>query len=156
MLELSTGALSWWKYHWPDLKSAGLFRRNIFLNSHKTLTEYSLLIVCPVETQRMYIMPVLSKKGSSKVCGWICSVWRSCVWESQHASSGNSVFLCLGHSSRSSFHLMAFFPRLKHNFIAYRSSKIQIAFLKFTSCDNQVLVGCIAIPAVAVCFNLES
>ena len=44
------------------------------------------------------------KKGSSKVCGWICSVWPSWVWESQHASPRNSVSWSLGHSSRSSFH----------------------------------------------------
>ena len=44
------------------------------------------------------------KKGSSKVCGWICSVWPSRVWESQHASTGNSGSWSLGHSSRSSFH----------------------------------------------------
>ena len=44
------------------------------------------------------------KKGSSKVCGWICSVWPSWVCESQHASSGNFVSWSLGHSSRSSFH----------------------------------------------------
>ena len=31
---------------------------------------------------------------------------------------------CLGHSSRSRFHRMAFFPSLKQNFIAYRSSKM--------------------------------
>ena len=43
------------------------------------------------------------KKGSSKVCGWICSVWPSWVWESQHASTGNSVSWSLGHSSKSSF-----------------------------------------------------
>ena len=96
------------------------------------------------------------KKGSSKVCRWICSVWPSWVWESQHASTGNSVSWSLGHSSRSSFHRMAFFPRLKHNFIAYRSSKVQIAYLKFTSCDNQALVGCIPIPAIAVHLNLKS
>ena len=94
--------------------------------------------------------------GSSKVCGWICSVWPSWVWESQHASTGNSVSWSLGYSSRSSFHRMAFFPSLKQNFIAYRSSKVQIAFLKFTSCDNQALVGCIPIPAVAVPLNLKS
>ena len=35
-MELWTGALSWWKCHWPDLKSAGLFRRNLFLKSLKT------------------------------------------------------------------------------------------------------------------------
>ena len=44
------------------------------------------------------------KKGSSKVCGWICSVWPSWVRESQHASTENSVSWSLGHSSRSSFH----------------------------------------------------
>ena len=51
---------------------------------------------------------------------------------------------------------VAFFPSLKHNFIAYRSSKVQIAFLKFTSCDNQALVGCIPIPTVAVHLKLKS
>ena len=33
---------------------------------------------------------------------------------------------------------------------------VQIAFLKFTSFDNQALVGCISIPAVAVHLNLKS
>ena len=49
-------------------------------------------------------MSVLSKKGSSKVCEWICSVWPSWVWESQHSSTANSVSWSLCHSSRSSFH----------------------------------------------------
>ena len=35
-MELWTGALSWWKCHWPDLKNASLFRQNLFLNSLKT------------------------------------------------------------------------------------------------------------------------
>ena len=29
-----------------------------------------------------------SCQGPSKVCGWICTVWPSWVWESQHASLG--------------------------------------------------------------------
>ena len=33
---------------------------------------------------------------------------------------------------------------------------VQIAFLKFTSCGNQALVGCILIAAVAVDLNLKS
>ena len=33
---------------------------------------------------------------------------------------------------------------------------VQIAFLKFTSCDNQALVGCFPITAVAVHLNLKS
>ena len=50
---------------------------------------------------------------------------------------------------------LAFFTSWKQNFIAYRSSKVQVAFLKFTSCDNQALVGCIPIAAVAVHLNLK-
>ena len=61
------------------------------------------------------------KKGSSKVCGWICSVWPYWVRETQHASTRNSVFWSLGHGSRSSFHRMAFFSSLKQNFMAYHS-----------------------------------
>ncbi len=34
--------------------------------------------------------------------------------------------------------------------------KCHIAFLKYTSCDNQALVGCIPIAAVAVHLNLKS
>ena len=41
----------------------------------------------------------------------------------------------------------AFFPILKQNLIA---------FLKFTSCDNQALIGCIPTDAVAVHFKLKS
>ena len=57
-----------------------------------------------------------------------------------------------------SFHtfLWYFFPSLQQYFIAYRFLKCEIAFLKFTSCDNQALVGCIPIPAVAVDLNLKS
>ena len=33
---------------------------------------------------------------------------------------------------------------------------VQIAFLKFTSCGNEVLVGSIPIPAIAVHLNLKS
>ena len=51
---------------------------------------------------------------------------------------------------------VALFLNLKKNFIAYRSSKVQIAFLKFTSCDNHALVGCIPIAAVAVHLNVKS
>ena len=54
---------------------------------------------------------------------------------------------------------VAFFPSLKHNFIAYCSSKVSwlpIAFLKFTSSDNQALVGCIPIATVAVDLNQKS
>ena len=55
---------------------------------------------------------------------------------------------------------VAFFPSLKQNFIAYRFCKVSwrsdVAFLKFTSCDNQALVGCIPIAAVAIHLKLKS
>ena len=51
---------------------------------------------------------------------------------------------------------VASFPSLKQNFIVYGSSKVQIAFLKFASCDNQDSVVCIPITAVAVHLNLKS
>ena len=72
---------------------------------------------------------------------------------------------CLIHtrwSKRSLKHSINFcgiFQSLKQNFMAYRTFKcphVQIALLKFANCDNQALVGCIQIPAVAVSFNLKS
>ena len=53
---------------------------------------------------------------------------------------------------------VAFFPSLKHNFIPYRSLNcphVQIKVSKFASCDNQTLVGCIPIAAVAIHLNLK-
>ena len=55
------------------------------------------------------------------------------------------------------FHtFLSFFPSLKQNFIAYRSSKVSSLVLKFTGYDNQALVGCIPVAAVAVHLNLKS
>ena len=51
---------------------------------------------------------------------------------------------------------VAFFPSLKQNFIAYRSFNVSDCILKFTSSDNQALVGCIPLAAVAVFFYLKS
>ena len=60
-------------------------------------------------------------------------------------------------SLRHSIRFVAFFPSLKHNFIAYRSSySVLIAFLKMTSCDNQAFVRGVPIAAVAVHLNLKS
>ena len=48
---------------------------------------------------------------------------------------------------------VAFFPSLKQNFIAYRSSKVSDCIFEI---DNQALVGCIPIAAEAVHLNLKS
>ena len=52
---------------------------------------------------------------------------------------------------------VAFFPSLKHNFIAYRSSKVSSR----PDCIFEIQplwqpVGCIQIPVVAVLLNLKS
>ena len=49
---------------------------------------------------------------------------------------------------------VAFFPSLKQNFFVL--PRVQITFLKFPRCDNQALVGCIPIRAVAVDLKLKS
>ena len=55
--------------------------------------------------------------------------------------------------------LWHFFPSLKHillHIVLLKSPHDHIEFLKFTSLDNQALVGCIPIPFVAVLLNLKS
>ena len=54
---------------------------------------------------------------------------------------------------------VAFFPSLKQNLlhtVLLKSTHVEIVFSKYTSCDNQALVGCIPIPVVAVDLNLKS
>ena len=68
--------------------------------------QHSILCLLSVqwETSACRSCQCCKKKGSSKICGWICSVWLSWVWESQDASTGNSISWSLGHSSRSPEH----------------------------------------------------
>ena len=70
-------------------------------------------------------------------------------WCSLHARWSKR---CLKHSIR----FCSIFPSLKQNFIAYSSSEVLDCILKFTSCNNQVLAGCIPIPAVAIHLNVKS
>ena len=56
---------------------------------------------------------------------------------------------------------VAFFPSLKQDFPSLKQdfivlAHVQIAFLNFTLCDKQDLVGCIPIRAVAVDLKLKS
>ena len=46
--------------------------------------------------------------------------------------------------------------RILLHIVLLKCPHVQIAFLKFTSCDNQALVGCIPIAAVAVHLKLKS
>ena len=57
------------------------------------------------------------------------------------------MFLCHFLQVLNRIFCISFFSKCRH---------VLIAFLKFTSCDNQALVGCIPITAIAVYLNLKS
>ena len=71
------------------------------------------------------------------------------TWCATHARWSKSS---LKHSIRS----CVIFSKFKTILLHIVLLNCQIAFLKFTSCDNQALVGCIRIPTVAVHLNLKS
>ena len=73
-------------------------------------------------------------------------------WCSIHARCSKSS---LKHSIR----FCVVFPNFKHNLlyiVLLKCRHVQIALLKFTSCDNQALLGCIPIASVAVPLNVKS
>ena len=154
-MELWTGALSWWKCNWLDLKSAHLFRRNLFLNSLKS--QHSIPCWLSVQWEPSACRSCQccqKKKGSSKVYGWICSV--SWVWESQHTSTGNSVSWSLGHSSRSSFHHMAFFFKFKAEFYCMSFFKSPDCIFEIHQLGLSGFSWVYSIPTVAVHLKLKS
>ena len=115
-MELWTGVLSCWKCHWPDLKSAGLFQRNLFLNSLKTstltLTLWRINSGVLTSLHLPYIsssltdsLPSSNLLCHSKTNAWFMQDAPKTVWSIPYIS-------------------VALFPSLKQNFIAYRSSKM--------------------------------
>ena len=74
-------------------------------------------------------------------------------WCSIHARCSKSS---LKHSIRYCGIFFQVWNRILLHVVFLESPHVQIAFLTFTSCDNQVLVGCIPIPAVAVHLNLTT
>ena len=67
---------------------------------------------------------------------------------------------CSISSLKHSIHFCGIFFKFKTEFyctrVLLKCPLVRIAFLKFTSRDNQALVGCIPITAVAGHFNLKS
>ena len=61
---------------------------------------------------------------------------------------------CSKSSVKPSIHFCGIFfqvlNRILLHIVLLKCPHVQITFLKFTSCDNQALIGCIPIPAVAV------
>ena len=117
---LWTGALSWWKCHWPDLKSAGLFRRNLFLNSLKPQHSNPNPNPNPLANQLWCIdFLILSTPliVPHRLTAFLESLMPLKNWCSIHARWSKS-------SGKHSIHFCGIFACLKQNFIAYRSSKV--------------------------------
>ena len=112
-MELWTGELPWWKCHWADLKSASLFRRNLFLNSLKTstltLTFWPInsglltsLLLPHLSSSLTDSLPSLNLLCHSNTDALLMQDGRKAVWSIPYVS-------------------VAFFPSLRQNFIAHRS-----------------------------------
>ena len=115
-MELWTGALSCLKCHWPDLKSAGLFRRNLFLNLKIVTLTLTLrpinsgvltsLFLTHLSSSLTDSLPPLNLFCHSKTDARFMQKGRKAVWSIPYVS------------------VASFLPSLKQNFIAYRSSKV--------------------------------
>ena len=146
-MQLWTGALSWWKCHWSDLKSASLFLGISFWTPLKPQHSNPN----PLANQ-IWCIDFLTSPTPLIIPHRFPSLFESFMplrnWCSIHARWSKSS---LKHTIR----FCDIFPCLKLVFLAYSFLKCQIAFWKFTSCDNRALVGCIPIAAVAVHLKLK-
>ena len=117
-MELWTGALSCWKCHWPDLKSAGIFRRNLFQNSLKTSTLILTLTLWPINSS--VLTSLLLPHLSSSLTDSLSSLNLLCH------SKTDARFMQDGRKAVWSIPCVsvAFCSSLKQNFLAYRSSKM--------------------------------
>ena len=111
---LWTGTLSWWKCHWPDLKNAGLFLRNISLTPLKP--QHSNLNPNHNPLANQLLTPPTPLINPHKLVAFLESLMPLKNWCSIHtrwwkSSLKHSIWFC------------GIFPSLKQNFIAYRSSK---------------------------------
>ena len=116
-MELWTGALSCRKCHWPDLKSAGLFPRNLFLNSLKNLNIVTLTL-WPINSG--VLISLLLQHLSSSLTDYLASLnllYRSKT-DARSMQDGWKAVWSIPYVS------VAFFPSLEQNFIAYHSSKV--------------------------------
>ena len=68
-MELWTSALSYWKCHWPNLKSAGLFRQNLFRNPLKPQHSIPCWLFVQWEPSAYRSCQYCQKQGSSKFVG---------------------------------------------------------------------------------------
>ena len=136
-MELLTGAFSWWKCHWPDMKSAGLFRRNLLT-----------LSLWPINCRALTSSHTSHHPSQTPCLPWISYATQKLML--------NSCKMLQKHSDAFHTFLWHFFQVLNRILLHIVLLSVFIAFCKFTSCDNQTLVGYIPIPAEAVHLNLKS
>ena len=115
-MELWTGALSWWKCHGPDFKNAGLFPRNLFLNSLKNLNIVTLTLTLWLISSGVLTSLVLPHLSSSLTdsLNLLCHS----KTDARFMQNAPKAVWSIPYIS------MAFFPSLKQNFTAYRSSSL--------------------------------
>ena len=113
-MELWTGALSWWKCHWADLKSAGLFRRNFSWTPLKP--QHSNSNLWPINPGVLTSLHLL--QHSSSLTDSLSSLNILCHSKKdvRFMQDGRKAVWSIPYVS------VAFFPSLKQNFIAYRPS----------------------------------
>ena len=151
-MELWTGALSLWKCHWAGLKSAGLFRPNLFLGFLKSFNVVTLtLTLWPINCGLLtsLLLPHLSSSLTDSLSS--SNLLRHSKTHARFMQDDlKAVWM---HSIR----FCGIFSKFKTEFycILFFSS-VRLVFFKFISCNNQALVGCIPIPAVAVHLNVKS
>ena len=104
-MELWTGALSCWKRHWPDLTRADLFRRNLLKPQHSNPN--------PIPLANQLWCIDFFPPPTLLILPHVTSLNLLC-----HSKPGRKAVWSIPYSS------VAFFPSLKQNFIAYRSSKV--------------------------------
>ena len=119
-MELWTSALSCWKCHWPDLKSAGLFRRNLFPNSLKTSTVTLILTLTLWPINSGVLTSLLLPHLLSSLTDSLPSLNLLCH------SKTDARFMQDAPKAvwRIPYVSVAFFLSLKQNFISCRSSKV--------------------------------
>ena len=116
-MELWTGALSYWKCYWPDLKSASLFPVNLLLNSLNIV----FLVNCLSSGKPTLVFWLPYPSHTSHHPSQPSSLpWISYATQKLMLDSFKMV-----EKQSEAFHTFLWcFPSLKQNFIAYRSSKV--------------------------------
>ena len=144
-MEMWTGALFLWKCQWPDLKSAGWPLPTESLAELPNPLAKQLWCIHFFTLPTPLIIPY-------RLPDFFESLMSLKNWCSIHASWSKS-------SRKHSIHFCGIFSKFKTillHIVLLKCPHFHIAFLKFTSSDNQALVGCIPIAVVAVHLNKKS